>query len=78
MGLPSSFLDFAFKLIKQNTGGRLRFAISGGAPIPKETHQFLAATLCPILQGYGMTETSGIIAIQHPDQAFQYISTAFE
>ena len=72
-GMPSSFLDFAFKPIKENTGGRLRFAISGGAPLPKETHEFLAVALCPVLQGYGMTETCGVISIQHPDQGERVI-----
>ncbi|KAJ3082478.1 long-chain fatty acid-CoA ligase [Quaeritorhiza haematococci] len=66
--LPSSFLDVIFKKIKDNTGGRLRFALSGGAPLPRETHQFLTTVLCPILQGYGMTETCGLIAICSVDQ----------
>jgi long-subunit acyl-CoA synthetase (AMP-forming) len=58
-GLPTKFLDVVFNKIKQQTGGRLRFALSGGAPISKETQEFLSVTLCPILQGYGMTETCG-------------------
>ncbi|KAJ3215821.1 long-chain fatty acid-CoA ligase [Clydaea vesicula] len=58
-----------FNKIKEQTGGRLRFAISGGAPIPRETHQFLTVCICPVLQGYGMTETCGLISVQEPDQA---------
>jgi long-chain acyl-CoA synthetase len=68
LGLPSSFLDFAFKPIKENTGGRLKMAVSGGAPIARETHQFLSTVLCPIVQGYGMTESCGLISIQQVDQ----------
>ena len=58
--LPTGLLDTTvFNKIKQQTGGRLRYALSGGAPISRETQEFLSATLCPILQGYGMTETCG-------------------
>lgn len=66
--LPTSFLNFAFNKIKDNTGGRLRLAVSGGAPIPRSTHSFLSAAMCPILQGYGMTETTGVVSIQLPEQ----------
>jgi len=66
-GLPSGLIDkVVFKKIKESTGGRLRIAISGGAPIPPDTHQFLNICLTPIIQGYGMTETVGTLAIQDP------------
>ncbi|RIA97659.1 hypothetical protein C1645_751631 [Glomus cerebriforme] len=68
-GLPTKFLDAAvFNKIKQQTGGRLRYALSGGAPISKETQEFLSIALCPILQGYGMTETCGMCAVMPPEQ----------
>ncbi len=42
-------------------GGRLRLAISGGAPLaPKLSHCFIGLGL-PLLQGYGLTETSPIV-----------------
>ncbi|CAH1758289.1 7416_t:CDS:2 [Entrophospora sp. SA101] len=60
-GLPTRPFDvLVFNKIKEQTGGRLRFALSGGAPISKETQEFLCITLCPILQGYGMTESCGV------------------
>lgn len=40
-----------FNKVKQATGGRLRFALSGGAPISKETQEFLNTALVPLLQG---------------------------
>ncbi|KAJ3051855.1 long-chain fatty acid-CoA ligase, partial [Rhizophlyctis rosea] len=66
MGLPSSFIDPIFKQIKANTGGRLRYVLSGGAPISPETQQFLTTAVCPVIQGYGMTEGTAVIAIQLP------------
>ncbi|RUP48038.1 hypothetical protein BC936DRAFT_145048 [Jimgerdemannia flammicorona] len=68
-GLPTGWLDsLVFNKIKDQVGGRLRFALSGGAPISPETQQFLSVTVAPILQGYGMTESCGMCAIMAPEQ----------
>lgn len=56
-----------FKAVRQQTGGRLRLALSGGAPISRETHEFLRLALVNILQGYGMTESSAMCAILTPE-----------
>jgi len=65
LGLPTFLLDrLFFKKIKDQIGGRLRFALSGGAPCPKETHTFLSLALCPVIQGYGLTETCGASFLQ--------------
>ena len=59
-GLPTGFLDtIVFNKIKEQTGGRLKFALSGGAPIPRETQEFLTVCLCQLIGGYGMTESTG-------------------
>ncbi|KAI8971536.1 hypothetical protein BDF20DRAFT_684545 [Mycotypha africana] len=67
--LPTKFIDrVVFNKIKEQVGGRLRFALSGGAPVATETQKFLSVTVCPILGGYGMTESCGMCCIMAPEQ----------
>jgi long-chain acyl-CoA synthetase len=62
--------EVAKKLVLKNIsdafGGRLRFAISGGAPISKEIVSFFHSAGVLILEGYGMTETTGAITVNTP------------
>jgi long-chain acyl-CoA synthetase len=51
-----------FKEVKKAFGGRLKLIISGGAPIQPRLIRLFAAMNCPIIEGYGMTETSPVIA----------------
>ena len=48
--------DFLATKVKNYFGGRIRLATSGGAPLPLEVAEFLAAAGLPILQAYGLTE----------------------
>ncbi|TIA71934.1 hypothetical protein E3P89_01930 [Wallemia ichthyophaga] len=66
--LVSSLTDaVVFKAIKQQTGGRLRLTLSGGAALSKDTQEFLSTALVTVLQGYGMTESCGMCAILPPE-----------
>jgi long-chain acyl-CoA synthetase len=56
-----------FKKIKEKTGGNLRFFISGGAALSKELGEFFEAIGIPILEGYGLTESSPVIAVNRID-----------
>ena len=51
-----------FSKIRQKTGGHLRFFVSGGAPLGKELGNFFRAVGLLIIEGYGQTETSPVVA----------------
>jgi long-chain acyl-CoA synthetase len=57
-----------YRKLRQRMGGQLNKAVSGGAPLGKELAEFMLSLGIVIDQGYGLTETAPVIAINRPGQ----------
>ncbi|RUP42761.1 hypothetical protein BC936DRAFT_138121 [Jimgerdemannia flammicorona] len=65
----SQLLDrTVFASVKEITGGRIRIALTGGAPISHETHRFMYSTLGHLLQGYGYVRL--VVGLKTEDESF--------
>ena len=56
-----------FGKLKEKMGGKMRFFISGGAPLSRELGEFFEAIGVIILEGYGLTESSPVLAANKVD-----------
>lgn len=55
-----------FSKLIEKLGGKMRFAVSGGAPLSKEIGEFFHAADFLILEGYGLTETTAAVTLNTP------------
>jgi long-chain acyl-CoA synthetase len=67
--LKSAIADkLVFSKIIARLGGRVKYVVSGGAPLSADLAAFFIGAGVEILEGYGLTETSPVIAVNRPDK----------
>jgi len=60
------FDKIVYSKFREIFGGRIKWVVSGGAPLEKNIYQFFLNIGIPLYQGYGMTEFSPVISTNYP------------
>ena len=67
--LKSAVADkLVFSKILARLGGNVKYVVSGGAPLSADLAAFFIGAGVEILEGYGLTETSPVIAVNRPEK----------
>jgi long-chain acyl-CoA synthetase len=72
LGLQAKLADrLVFHKIRDGVGGRLRFAVSGSAPLGDTLGRWFLGVGIPLIEGYGLTETSPVLTVM-PLEAIRF------
>ncbi|MGB5918947.1 AMP-dependent synthetase/ligase [Arcobacter sp.] len=60
------FNKLVYSKLREIFGGRIKWLVSGGAPLEKNIYRFFLNIEVPLYQGYGMTEFSPVVSTNYP------------